>query len=485
MDVMIAFVWSARSAVMLVALAGLFAAGCEEDKAKKQGVAVTPYSASGLIDFGFNGQGFITIGNATAGANRDDEGHALALDANGNILVAGKRSQAGGGDLGDMAVWRLVETGTLDATFGTNGVTTYDSGGGNLDVGYAMTLDSKGRIVVAGTTTAAGESDEFTAWRLNGDGTFDTTFNTTGTRVVTNVGGGNGSDLACGVAVDASDRVLVAGAGINAGDSNAFLLRLRAADGGDDNTFGTNSKVNVSSGAYDDFSGVMVDGNGNIVTVGWENPGTGFYPVVRRWLGTTGALDATFSPTGTPSGSLALTDMVSTNPNAVLLNTYHFRVREDAAGNIVVAGTMDNPGGDDNAILYRITPAGVLDTSFGGTGYVRLADSKGGIQRARDFTFDTQGRLLVAGEAQLSGLGAGVLWMTVWRLLPNGLLDDTFGVPIQPGSFPGVVQLTAAAGGATGDVGNAVRVDSKGRIVIAGYSGSATNGREMTVWRLQ
>ena len=238
MDSVRVSLWSARRALLFLVLAGALAgAGCEDSTAKKQAIATPPYSAIGLPDTSF-GQpdpdpdhahlrlGYITFGNVTGGGIMDDQGLALALQPGGAILVGGVRSRTGGTDLGDMAVWRLASNGTLDTSFGTAGVTISDSGSDNLDEAWDMTLDSQGRIVLVGSTQAAGFSDEFTVWRMNANGAFDASFNGTGTRVIANVaGGGNASDQALGVAVDASDRVLVAGTGVNAGDNNAFLIR--------------------------------------------------------------------------------------------------------------------------------------------------------------------------------------------------------------------------------------------------------------------
>ena len=63
--------------------------------------------------------------------------------------------------------------GDLDLTFGTGGKVVADFSGSS-DVGFAMAIQADGKIVVAGTSNASGAG--FAVARFNTDGSFDNTF---------------------------------------------------------------------------------------------------------------------------------------------------------------------------------------------------------------------------------------------------------------------------------------------------------------------
>src|SRR5262245_28701945 len=65
---------------------------------------------SGSLDVGFGGNGTQTL-NFEA----DDRANAVAVQADGKIVVAG--SSDGGGGVGNFAVARYLADGTLDTTF--------------------------------------------------------------------------------------------------------------------------------------------------------------------------------------------------------------------------------------------------------------------------------------------------------------------------------------------------------------------------------
>ena len=94
------------------------------------------------------GPGWV-VHDGAAGGGGDDFGRGIALDASGRILVAGWSSN--GTDL-DMAIWRYTSSGTLDPSFRNGGVAVHHSaaGGGSRDLGEAIALDASGRILVAG-----------------------------------------------------------------------------------------------------------------------------------------------------------------------------------------------------------------------------------------------------------------------------------------------------------------------------------------------
>lgn len=447
-------------------LALAMAAGCEGGDAQVEEVAPAPYSPAGIPDLSFNGTGWVTVNNATAGANRDDVGYAMVLDGSGKILVTGKRSQTSGVDPGDMAVWRFTTSGALDGSFGTTGIAVYDSSYATADVGYAIALDGQGRIVVAGTSSSAAEFEEFTVWRINASAVFDSAFDGDGSLILPNLGGGNSLDIGQGLAV-ATDGDLVVGGTATAGGGNQNGVLLKRNPDGSAETVFAGGQIFIANAGSDAITTVLQDGN-YLVAAGWSDD-AGCTPapclILRRW-DFTGNPDAAFGGAG-----IATFQNVGSAPAGLP----PFRMRKDGAGNYIVAGTTAPAGAGDDAIVWKIRPNGTPDPSFGGTGYVRLGGAGATHQRAYDVAIDSSGKLVVVGEA----LGASGLDLAVWRLLPNGQLDSSFGLGL------GYVLLNNAAGGNGDDGGYAVCIQSNGRIVVAGYSQSAANGFDLAVWRLQ
>lgn len=115
--------------------------------------------------------------------------------------------------------------GDLDTTFnGTGKVITsmVDLG----DYGYGLAVQADGKILVTGSATI-GSSSDFALARYNADGGLDTNFNATG--IVTTPVGGAG-DYGYGLAVQADDKILVAGWSIIGAYGDFALVRYDSAD---------------------------------------------------------------------------------------------------------------------------------------------------------------------------------------------------------------------------------------------------------------
>ena len=106
--------------------------------------------------------------------------NAEALQSDGKDVVVG--TLLSGSDLlTDFAdVTRLNADGTVDTTFGTNGVVTLP--GQSKDEGQAVAIQSNGDIVAANLFTPGTGTglQEVGVYRLNADGTPDTSFGTGG-----------------------------------------------------------------------------------------------------------------------------------------------------------------------------------------------------------------------------------------------------------------------------------------------------------------
>ncbi|HGY08706.1 MAG TPA: hypothetical protein ENK37_01435 [Oceanithermus profundus] len=148
---------------------------------------------------------------------------SVAKDDQGRFLLAGYASN--GSDL-DIVVERTKPDGTLDTDFGNGGKAQFDAVGGSpgSDLAYSLAVDGQGNILVAGRTFVSGHGNDLVVLRLEPDGSLDPSFGNGG---VFTYDGGNGDDGAFEVALDGSGRPVVVGYSENAGgDYDMLALRL-------------------------------------------------------------------------------------------------------------------------------------------------------------------------------------------------------------------------------------------------------------------
>src|SRR6185369_4463798 len=134
----------------------------------------------------------------------------VVLQPDGKFVVAGTASDSATRPVAtDIALARYNPDGSLDAGFGTGGETAIPFPDSASEQGNALALTADGKIVVAGAAfkTFATPHD-FALVRYNADGTIDTGFGTGG-RITTDVAGGTDEVKALGIQSDG--KVVAAG----------------------------------------------------------------------------------------------------------------------------------------------------------------------------------------------------------------------------------------------------------------------------------
>ncbi|MBL0046945.1 MAG: T9SS type A sorting domain-containing protein [Bacteroidetes bacterium] len=176
-------------------------------------------NSTGSFDSSF-GNGGVVYGdlidpNLNMGSYTDNA-FAAALQPDGKILMAG--AACSNFSNCDFALVRFNSNGTMDPSFGSNGVATTNLGLG-LEEARSIALQSDGKIVLAGTTN--GGSDVALV-RFTSTGALDMTFDTDG-KVITTVGSAN--DIARSVALQADGKIVVAGTRETGAKADFFVLR--------------------------------------------------------------------------------------------------------------------------------------------------------------------------------------------------------------------------------------------------------------------
>jgi uncharacterized delta-60 repeat protein len=145
------------------------------------------YTADGRLDPSFDGDGVVRV-DVSPGADR---ARAIALQGDGKLVLAGGVSAEGRGEWG---LIRLGPRGHLDPTFGDHGRLVTDFGPG-FDEADAVAVQANGRLLVAGRIRE-GNKDDIGVLRLRPGGGHDRTFGAGG-RALTDIAGGSdtGRDL--------------------------------------------------------------------------------------------------------------------------------------------------------------------------------------------------------------------------------------------------------------------------------------------------
>ena len=154
------------------------------------------HAAPGDLDTTFNPpNGFVIYDSGSR-----DYGNAVAIQSDGKLVVVGKSE--------DALVLRYNAEGSPDNSFGTNGVVIY--GGGKYDQGNAMAIQSDGKIVIVGRTNVAAMDVDVLVLRYNTDGSLDNTFGTNG--IVTFDYNQGSVDYGWAVAIQSDGKIVVVGA---------------------------------------------------------------------------------------------------------------------------------------------------------------------------------------------------------------------------------------------------------------------------------
>ncbi len=300
------------------------------DYVNEPGMAIVRYRADGLLDPSFGGDGMVTT------PLQYSHGRAVALQPDNRILVAGESNNS-------FVLVRLDSDGSLDSTFGTNGIatTTVDSTIGDQPTVRGIDIRPDGKIVIAGGLNNV-DTWEFAVLRYNSDGSLDLGFNGTGiaTTAVGNTGP-LGGGIAFDVALQSDDKIVAAGYSHNGIHSDITLIRHNA-DGSLDSTFDGDGIVITDYGAAEEGHAVALQPNGKIVMAAHLQEDNF---AVLRYNGN-GSLDLDFGNNGVAATSFDASGWA--DPWDIALQT---------DGKIIAAGTSEPFGGADFALARFVGDA--------------------------------------------------------------------------------------------------------------------------------
>jgi hypothetical protein len=367
-----------------------------------------PANAGGALDVfvaKLNPTGSALVYSTYLGGSGEDFGNAIAVDSSGNAYVTGatgstdfptvnplQSTNAGGQNGWDAFVAKLNPTGSALV------YSTY-LGGGGLDDGNGIAVDSSGSAYVTGQTNSSNFPTMNPLQPTLGGccNAFAAKINPAGSAFVYSTYlGGSGGDIGYGIAVDSSGNSYITGytvstnfptmnplqPTIGGGEGtilgDAFVAKLNPAGSG------LVYSTYIGGSGDDRGSGIAVDGSGNAYVTG--STGSTDFPTMNPLQPTNGGSNDAFVAKLNSTGS------------ALIYSTYlggsaadgGGGIAADGSGNAYVTGSTvstDFPtmsplqptnGGGNDAFVAKLNPTGsalVYCTYLGGSGY----DSGSGI----------------------------------------------------------------------------------------------------------
>ncbi len=235
---------------------------------------VVRYTSSGLLDTSFGENGIVTtnVGGSV------DMAYGIVLQKDGKLVVSG---EGGTCNSRDFIVVRYMDDGSLDTSFGANGIVTTDVG--SQDFGGVVSLQKDGKIDVAGRSWD-GNIYTISLMQYNADGTLDSTFGAGGI-VITKL---REYAEANAIAIQSDGKILLTG-GSDDGSNTDFALVRYDKNGIPDKTFGENGTgiVYTDMGGVTEFAyGIAIQSDGKIVIAGFiDNMATDWEVGLARYDG--------------------------------------------------------------------------------------------------------------------------------------------------------------------------------------------------------
>lgn len=407
-------------------------------------------AAPGDPDPTFGATGIVT----TDFFGESDFATAVAVQADGRIVVAGTAQSGADTSTDDFALTRYLPDGTLDADFGNGGKVTTDFAG-SADRGHAVAIQADDKIIVAGEATS-GTQKSFALVRYHSDGVIDTSFGNAGV-VLTPFS--DRDSRAYEIVVQPNGKIVVAGDSFHAPtpplqDSDFALARYNS-DGSLDPSFGSGGMVTTDFFSSTDGARALVrQRDGKLIAAGSAKTTSETDFALARY-NLDGSLDTNFGPDG--NGKVN-TDF-SNDTDLVLSMT----LQPDGA--IIVAGLTFFATAENNHgfALARYGADGLLDPTFGVEGKVTTDINLLG-DLAASVLVQADGKILAGGYANYA-LSGDNLDVALVRYDSDGSLDPEFG-------NGGIVTTDLTSGG---DIIGAMTLQADGKLVAVGGTGTTSD----------
>ena len=298
---------------------------------------VARYRTNGKLDPAFGGDGKVTT-NLTRGI---DFAYDMALQTDGKIVVTGEAGYLMNNPR--VGVVRYNPDGTLDATFGGGDGKVITDVTRREDWGDGVSVQADGKIVVGGGCGYTSLKGTVCAIRYNPDGSLDPSFGVGGEKRIdiTPV-----SDWANSVTLQTDGKIVLAGeAGFGTHNPKFVVVRLDTG-GAPDPTFSGDGIRTVDVTRYHDAAlAVQIQADGKIVAAGgagWTRTRPARFAATR--LNPDGSLDPAFSRDGM---QMMLMPLTNSTANGLVIQPDGKLVLAGYAGGLIAVARWNADGSAD------------------------------------------------------------------------------------------------------------------------------------------
>ena len=326
------------------------------------------------------------------------------------ILNDGKILVTGGSFLSDFNLWRFNPDGTLDASFGQNGWVGHNFEGMLRKI-HGMVLLTDGKILFTGEFFPMIGGVDAAILKCNPDGSLDSSFGINGFNSVHI----NSYNYPAGIVVQNDGKIVIAGQAENVvgNPKSAFLARFMT-NGGLDPSFGTNGVVITYYSAQTPIVDIAIRPDGKLLTGGTYNNLSSHSSYQVECYNTDGSVDESFGVHG-------IARYVFGEGQSGDWNTLFYAMALQDDGKIVCTGTSGK-GNDEIMGLCRFNADGSTDLSFGDNGGVITGFRNYRFIEALDIALQIDGKIILS--TLIDNNNAPFL---IVRYDMNGQLDPTFG----------------------------------------------------------
>ena len=417
----------------------------------KSDIVVTRYLADGSLDHSFGQQGVLTHSDSSTFQNIK----AAITDSSNNIYLVGESFNDSNSEV-DILLAKVTSAGQFDNSFGSSGIQTTNLSQSNVQVND-LVMHSNGSIYVAATLNSQFAIFEFNA--TNGSLSQSNPIDVAGD-----------FEIAMAIKEQSDGKLLVAGHSADSSKDFNYdftIIRVDQSSLTLDTSYATNGQARFDvNGSNDDFvHDMLIAPNGDAVLVGATSYGNNIYDVALVQIDSNGAPNTNIGNQGilifdADGDGQNLTG--SSKAMDVKLNN----------GELYLGIEVQSTSSEPQVGAIKIASGGVLDSSFGTSG-ISTINLKSGQESIAGLMFNNSNQLLMAASAQ----GTRDQDFVLARLTSAGAIDDSFN---QNGSnftnlTPSNDQLTNGIELAHGNYA--------GKIVMVGSSNSNTTVSDAVVAR--
>ncbi len=373
-------------------------------------------------------------------ASGDDEAAAVAVDASGNVIVAGYVTTSTGRDV---YVAKYDSNGG-DGT-GTPGSSnpiweyTYNGTSNGRDMALSLALQGTSHVIVGGRAEGTGTGDDFFAAKLN---------SSDGTAVWANQNNRTStlSDIPAKVAVGSDGTVVLAGISGSGNSANAWTVKLDSGSGAL-----LWQKVYDFAKKPDAMRGLALDGANNVIVSGYSQ-GTNYDMYTAKYEAGTGSIIWEKRHNGSFNSSDSAWDVIVDRQGYVLVTGTSYRASS------VKDGMTLKYSGLDGTLEWAKRPFNNLGTATANDENFSIA-------------LDGLGNLVLVGYT--SNATTGTDYYVARHLNNGGVTDgDTAGEAVFDGYYGGNDNIYQ------------VRMDPNGAIWMVGFTATVSGVRQPLVVRL-